>query len=166
MNQNGDCQIEEELNYWENRSHILNLRIKECHLNGRPEDRLNVLVLDSANTVDPVTRRPLLFAKTHLAMSLNLRSHDVKSYRSEVLLLMVETEGVEPLHPGQGQHPRHVLRVNLYLFYSLQVSCQTLIFSSFSHFSGSPVVLPHEGTAANEVPQGANRHCRPQVPGQ
>ena len=90
----------------------------------------------------------------------------VKSHRSEVLLLMVETEGVEPLHPGQGQHPRHVLRVDLYLFNSLQVSCQTLIFSSFPHFSGSPVVLPHEGTAANEVPQGANRHCRPQVPGQ
>ena len=140
--------------------------MRECYLNRRPQDRLNVLVLNSANPVDPVTGRPLLFAKAHLAMSLNLRPHGVKSHRSEVLLLMVETEGVEPLHPGQGQHPRHVLRVDLYLFYSIQVSCQTLIFSSFSHFSGSPVVLPHEGTAANEVPQGANRHCRPQVPGQ
>ena len=97
---------------------------------------------------------------------LNLMSHGVKFYRSEVLLLMVETEGVEPLHPGQGQHPRHVLRVDLNLFYSIQVSCQTLIFSSFTHFPGSPVVLPHEGTAADIVPQSANRHCRPQVPGQ
>ena len=46
---------------------IPNLKMRECHLNGRPQDRLNVLVLDSANPVDPVTGRPLLLAKAHLA---------------------------------------------------------------------------------------------------
>ena len=68
LNWNQDYQIEEEEHdCWENRSHILNLKTRECHLNGRPEDRLYVLVLDSANPVDPVTRRPLLLAKAHLA---------------------------------------------------------------------------------------------------
>ena len=53
--------------------------MRECYLNGRPQDRLDVLVLNSANPVDPVTGCPLLLAKTHLAMSLNLRSHEVSN---------------------------------------------------------------------------------------